>query len=114
MVIPILIHGSEILTIKKQEAKTETAEMNYLRTVARYAWKDQIRLLKLGKNSIFVIDKMTKHEDAHSLDGRANIFFKRMEQTKHGLIHEDDANDEIEKKNQLGNRKEQITWSSQA
>jgi hypothetical protein len=34
--------------------------MNYLRSVARYAWKDQIRNTKIRENSIFVINKMRK------------------------------------------------------
>jgi hypothetical protein len=47
MAVPILTHGSQILTTKNQEAETENAEMNYLRSVARYASTGQIRNTKI-------------------------------------------------------------------
>jgi hypothetical protein len=31
---------------------------------------------------------------AHSKDGRASILFKRLEHTEHGIIHEDNDDDE--------------------
>jgi hypothetical protein len=49
MAVPILTYGSEISTItkKKQEGKTETAEMKFLRSVARLQKKDQTRNTKI-------------------------------------------------------------------
>jgi hypothetical protein len=43
MAVPALAYGSEIWAItKRQEAKIETAEMKFLRSVAGYTRKDQI------------------------------------------------------------------------
>jgi hypothetical protein len=48
--VPKLIYKSKIwTTTKKQEAKIETAEMNFLRSVAGYTRKDKKNILKLGK-----------------------------------------------------------------
>jgi hypothetical protein len=44
MSVPVLTCRSEIWTVtKKHEAKNETAEMKFLRSVAGYTRKDQIR-----------------------------------------------------------------------
>jgi hypothetical protein len=45
MAVPTLTYGSEIWTItkKKQEEKIETAEIKFLKRVAGYRRKDQIR-----------------------------------------------------------------------
>jgi hypothetical protein len=48
MAVPTLNYRSEILTVtKKQEAKTETAEMKILRSVAGYIRKNQIQNIKI-------------------------------------------------------------------
>jgi hypothetical protein len=58
MVVPILTYRSDILTITtittKQEAKIETAETKFLRSVAGYTRKDRIRNTQIrGKLNIF-------------------------------------------------------------
>jgi hypothetical protein len=53
MAVPILTYGSEFWTVtKQQEAKTETAEMRFLKRVPDYTRKDQINTT-IGKNRIF-------------------------------------------------------------
>jgi hypothetical protein len=50
MAISVHTNGSEIWSItKKQEAKIETAEMKFFRSVAGYARKDQTINTKIGE-----------------------------------------------------------------
>jgi hypothetical protein len=120
MAVPMLTYGSEIWTIKKQEAKIESAETKFLRSVAGYTRKDQITNTKIReKLNIFNLNakiiksrsqwkhQMQRMEDRQipkkiltyipkrkrnigcpQLDGGISILFKRTEQTKYGLIHE--------------------------
>jgi hypothetical protein len=50
--VTTLTHRSEIWSITKEkwEAKTEIAEMRFLRNAAGYTRRDQIRNTKLGKS----------------------------------------------------------------
>jgi hypothetical protein len=45
--VPTLTYGSQIWITKKEEAKTESAEMTFLRSAAGYTRKDQIRNTKI-------------------------------------------------------------------
>jgi hypothetical protein len=48
LAVPAFTYGSEILTFtKKQEARIETAKMNFLRSVAGYKRIDKIRNSKI-------------------------------------------------------------------
>jgi hypothetical protein len=57
MAVPGLIYGYEFWTItkKKQEVKTETAEVKYLSSVAGYTRRTKQEILKLEKNRMFLI-----------------------------------------------------------
>jgi hypothetical protein len=56
MAVLTLTHASKIWTLtKKQEAKIETAEMKFLRSVASYTRKDQIgNTVKPALNGPFI------------------------------------------------------------
>jgi hypothetical protein len=54
MTVPTLTYGSEISTVKKQETKIEIAEMKFLRSVAGYRRKDQMRNTK-GREELNVL-----------------------------------------------------------
>jgi hypothetical protein len=117
MAVCILTYGSEIWTIRKQEAEIENLGMTVFRSAAGYARKDQINIeisrelnIRDRNNKIIKSRSHWKYYDlripkkivtyeynpvrrrnvgAHSCDGGTNKLFKRMEQAKHGLIHED-------------------------
>jgi hypothetical protein len=45
---------------KKDEAKIETAEIKFLRSVAGYRWKDQIRYIKVREELLKIFNLMLK------------------------------------------------------
>jgi hypothetical protein len=55
MAVSVLIHGSEIWTIK-QEAKIGTLEITFFMSVAGYKCKDQIRNTKISELNILKLN----------------------------------------------------------
>jgi hypothetical protein len=62
MAVPILTYGSEIWVVKNREQNIKTVEMEFLRSVARYTRRDQVRNTRIReKLNIFnVTNKILK------------------------------------------------------
>jgi hypothetical protein len=79
MAVPIFTYGPKILTItRKQEEKVETAEIKFLRSIAGYTRKDQIRNTKIKEelnifypsNTILKCRLTSKYHDLRMEDRR--------------------------------------------